>query len=356
MNRYKSALFGYNGNINIAAASNARDNEIAFESFENCINPYDYNDGNFDMARRHQSDEVMPVINKCDKYVVTGAYGSKITINKPYSQCNTPSKVLIAHLQNTPEDGGWVFNNMRDFKSNFYSLPVSDCQVSRMVDGNTYINVTNTEFSTNMSNRLWEGTVGFTKNVQTNSIEVVDNIAHTGSRSMGVTSGGLAMTLTSLELNPSKKYIFSGWVKVGSDPNVSTYANSNIKVKFKFSSTQSSESAITCFKGNVIEGWQRFEFEFTTPDYNNYDQLSIQFINTSGVWAYWDDIRLFPADANMKSFVYEPISLKLKAVLDENNYATIYSYDEEGNLFLIKKETSEGLKTIQESRKHNRMQ
>jgi hypothetical protein len=37
----------------------------------------------------------------------------------------------------------------------------------------------------------------------------------------------------------------------------------------------------------------------------------------------------------------------LKATLDQNNYATFFQYDDEGNLFSIKKETVEGVKTIQ---------
>ena len=40
-------------------------------------------------------------------------------------------------------------------------------------------------------------------------------------------------------------------------------------------------------------------------------------------------------------------------MLDQNNYATIYEYDEQGNLFLTKVETAEGIKTIQENRGHS---
>ena len=68
---------------------------------------------------------------------------------------------------------------------------------------------------------------------------------------------------------------------------------------------------------------------------------------------YIDDIRLFPADGNMQSYVYDPSNYRLQATLDNNNYATFYSYDAEGNLFLVKKETEEGIKTIQVSRSHS---
>ena len=55
----------------------------------------------------------------------------------------------------------------------------------------------------------------------------------------------------------------------------------------------------------------------------------------------------------MKSYVYDPISLKLTAVLDENNYATFYEYDQEGTLIRTKKETERGIVTISENRQSN---
>lgn len=52
----------------------------------------------------------------------------------------------------------------------------------------------------------------------------------------------------------------------------------------------------------------------------------------------------------MKSFVYDPVNLRLMAELDENNYATFYEYDDDGTLIRVKKETERGVKTIKETR------
>ena len=52
----------------------------------------------------------------------------------------------------------------------------------------------------------------------------------------------------------------------------------------------------------------------------------------------------------MKSFVYDPVSLRLMAELDANNYATFYEYDDQGNLIRVKKETERGIVTLKESR------
>jgi hypothetical protein len=38
------------------------------------------------------------------------------------------------------------------------------------------------------------------------------------------------------------------------------------------------------------------------------------------------------------------------AELDENNYATMYEYDDDGTLIRLKKETERGIKTITETR------
>ncbi|MCP9751550.1 hypothetical protein, partial [Ferruginibacter sp. HRS2-29] len=40
----------------------------------------------------------------------------------------------------------------------------------------------------------------------------------------------------------------------------------------------------------------------------------------------------------------------IAAELDENNYASFYEYDDDGTLIRVKKETVQGIKTIQESR------
>jgi hypothetical protein len=52
----------------------------------------------------------------------------------------------------------------------------------------------------------------------------------------------------------------------------------------------------------------------------------------------------------MKTFVYDPYTLRMMALLDENNFATFYEYDNEGNLVRTKKETDEKIVTLQEIR------
>jgi hypothetical protein len=99
--------------------------------------------------------------------------------------------------------------------------------------------------------------------------------------------------------------------------------------------------------GPIIEGWQRYEGYFTPASSGT---ASVSFVNNSGNTIYFDDIRIHPFNADMKSYVYDPVSLRLIAELDPNNYATFYEYDEEGTLVRKKAETQQGIQTLQETR------
>ena len=52
----------------------------------------------------------------------------------------------------------------------------------------------------------------------------------------------------------------------------------------------------------------------------------------------------------MTCHVYDPVDYRLRATLADDNNAVFYHYDEQGQLYLVEKETLEGIRTIQESR------
>jgi len=100
-------------------------------------------------------------------------------------------------------------------------------------------------------------------------------------------------------------------------------------------------------KSNIIDGWQQAEAEITIPATGTAYNLELP------ANAYVDDIRILPLDASMKAFVYHPVNQRLIATLDENNFASFYEYDQEGNLVRTKKETEKGIITVMESRSAN---
>lgn len=103
--------------------------------------------------------------------------------------------------------------------------------------------------------------------------------------------------------------------------------------------------------GDIIDGWQRIHGIFKVPV--GTIKIKIELVNDHVNDAYFDDVRIFPVNGNMKSFVYDQQTQRLMAELDENNYATFYEYDKEGGLIRVKKETEKGVFTIQETRSGN---
>lgn len=150
--------------------------------------------------------------------------------------------------------------------------------------------------------------------------------------------------VTSFSPTPGK-YIVSAWVKEKDAPiGTTSYSNSSIEISFQNSTVIIPPLLPT---GAIIDGWQRIETEIEVPV--GATGITIELI-AGGADVYFDDIRFFPFDGSMMSYVYDPVSLRLMAELDERNYATLYEYDEEGKLIRVKKETEKGIMTIQENR------
>jgi hypothetical protein len=144
-------------------------------------------------------------------------------------------------------------------------------------------------------------------------------------------------------LIPGKKMVASLWMKQGGqDCKCTNYTN-------YFRIRDASGVTIGTFqpKERIIEGWQQFEAVFDVPLSGNKIQIDLQ---APANEVFIDDLRIHPFNANMKSFVYDPVNLRLAAELDENNYASFYEYDDEGTLIRVKKETRLGIKTITETR------
>lgn len=146
------------------------------------------------------------------------------------------------------------------------------------------------------------------------------------------------------------KYIVSGWVK---EINANNIQKSNYISYIKVNHL----GVATVFypSGQVIDGWQRIvgivDLPEEDPNAQTLPVFEIELIcDVTATEAYFDDIRFFPYNGNLKSFVYAEDTQRLMAELDENNYATFYEYDLEGGLVRVKKETENGVMTIQETR------
>lgn len=186
----------------------------------------------------------------------------------------------------------------------------------------------------------------------------VYNGGHTGKKSVQAPTGSSALSLkvntrADLSTAPSdgimtlqrgKTYLFSCWISVN-------LINVSAVEGVPFKATVGSATITNIETQARIDGWQKVEFEFTVPA-NSANQVTLKLERTNSGGFFFDDVRIVPFSANMRSYAYDPANYRLVAELDENNYASFYNYDEEGILVQIKKETERGVMTLQTTRQN----
>jgi hypothetical protein len=154
------------------------------------------------------------------------------------------------------------------------------------------------------------------------------------------------------DLKGSKKYLISFWVKGNSASTdySGTFSTSVTYTNTIGPTTQTLTPGVNT--SPVINGWQKFDYEITLPNYTQYpqypDKLSFKITAISGL--SFDDFRLQPYNASMVCTVYDPLHLRPWAILDDRNYATFIEYDNQGVAVRNKKETQNGIYTLRESR------
>lgn len=187
----------------------------------------------------------------------------------------------------------------------------------------------------------------------TSNLVLTKDANHTGFFSMKSTDAAtfnytvgnnLSDKLGAFKLAPGKKHLVQLWAR---NVSGSTTAPTGIQLQ-----TGTATPVAMVAKTGNIDGWYQFELTLDLTSTTAGTNVSLKIPANM----YIDDIRLLPVDANMKSFVYDPISFKLVAQLDENHFATFFEYDQEGLLVRTKKETTKGIVTISESRRANSKQ
>jgi hypothetical protein len=176
------------------------------------------------------------------------------------------------------------------------------------------------------------------------SVFTCNNVTTTVLKSVRANSEVLQPSFAPLS---GKKVLFSAWVKEIQDCQCSSYESNQISLAVTQGNGNSTVVKIKP-SGAIIEGWQRYEQVIDVPVGSS--GFSVVLLATGSTTVFYDDIRIHPYNANMKSFVYDARNLRMMAELDENNYATFYEYDDDATLTRVKKETERGVKTIKETR------
>lgn len=155
--------------------------------------------------------------------------------------------------------------------------------------------------------------------------------------------------LPRLNPEPNKRYVLEAWASQAKIPfgaQTLTHPKMQVHVHHSASSVIDVFTSIPSIVHPIIDDWQLLTLDFITPA--DIDFIDVSLSSDNGSTVYFDDVRFFPFDGSMKTYVYDPVTLRFVAELDERHFATIYEYDEEGQLMRVKKETERGVMTIQE--------
>jgi len=183
------------------------------------------------------------------------------------------------------------------------------------------------------------------------NINVVSTYAHTGNFSLQVsTTDDVVMQIDpsntqfdvyhpSNVIGENAKAFISVWAFTGNGAQPSlTLTSSDSGIPIVSTLADPSKS---------IDGWARLQLEY---DFSNPSATYTLALSSTGLQTYFDDFRICPSDASMATYVYDKKDRRLKAVLDDNNYATVYVYDRRGQLIQTKVETLNGIQTISTGR------
>lgn len=325
LGNFSSALYDYEGQLPSANGTNMHHKEMAFSSFEteNLAST-----GNWILDNGHVPDFFT--------YKVYSANNHMAIVEASMAQLENVTEVDVTSRG--------ILTFFR-YKDNFIKDNGIVCmQVYPENPEWTMIVLRKSPFPS-----LWEGSIRVKNQIIATTAPDIDSlIAHSGKKSLKITQNK-SFDQSLLSLNTGKKYLISAWVSVNDQHLMTPKLADNIGIALAFKNQQGAVLMSTAFEpaGSIVEGWQQLNGEFTYPD--GATLMEITFKPGSKGTAWYDDLRLHPIDGNMQAYVYDVNNLRLTAILDENNYASFYYYDEEGNLYLTKKETTEGIKTLTET-------
>ena len=326
---YSAALYDYAGQLPSANGANMRHNEMAFSSFEN---PDDASSGNWIFGT-----QTFPAYHIFK--VISGNMNMAVV------------EAGIGEFENVEEV---------DMRGKRVSGSIFDAfGRTKYIQGNEIIcrqsHPTNPDLTVLVFRRalfqdLWQGQIKVKNTVQPSVIATHDTtLAHAGKSSLKVDEEQ-TFQQPLLQLDKGKTYILKAWVSVRNAHLPAPELAEGLGIDVKFRNRRGGDIISTVSfvpSGTVIEGWQQLSGTFVCPDNGAVPELT--FKPGSAATAWYDDLRLHPQKGNMKSYVYETDTYRLRAILDEENFASYYYYDVEGNLYLVKKETLDGIKTISEN-------
>jgi hypothetical protein len=331
-----AALYDYRGQLQTAYGVNMANTEMGFTGFED---PFEISAGNFIMKKSTGNfifnTEPMPDYTK---YKVISAELHVAAVSVPLADIQDADK---ADIISTSFSGTIPLI----FRNNYLQDVKILCKEAHptMPDWSVIV------FEKAPHEGLWWGQIRV-KNLVSPVVQGTIDPAkgHTGRSSLKISSEkNFEQKLIRLEAG--KTYHINAWVTVSGNDVTLPKLSDNLGIDVILRNKQGAIISTTFIvpQGKIIEGWQQLKGSFLCPEKDL--TLNLKFKTGSTETAWYDDIRFHPEKGNMKGYVYDIADYRLHAILDEENFASFFYYDKEGNLYLTKKETEEGIKTITEN-------
>jgi YD repeat-containing protein len=174
---------------------------------------------------------------------------------------------------------------------------------------------------------------------------VYDNLlSRTGEKSFKLINSGTSKLsyfspFVYLDNSSSKKYKYSCWV-YSNNPSSNLY----IYMKSNIDDSYSDPAATSIGLGSTVTGrWVLLEG--TVELSSNIKSISLRYDNNGGGNVWFDEVRFFPADAQMTTYTYAPL-IGMTTQTDPNNITTYYEYDSFGRLEYIRDNNKKIIKHI----------
>jgi len=162
--------------------------------------------------------------------------------------------------------------------------------------------------------------------------------AHTGKRSKLLTTS--SDSLTALVVTTRLKNdgaLVRAWAKGGTETSVSlTLGSSSISTRTVIA---------------YVNGWRLLEW--TVPashtSISTNGVVAVKFAKSGSTDIYIDDIRVQPMSSEATCYVYDHNTLRLIAQFDDQHFAALFKYNDEGQLIRKERETERGIVPLQEA-------
>lgn len=368
---FSSALYGYDNSLSIGVAGNAGYNEVGVADFETLTTSSDAVTVLSQTNMNFQNHPALTNAYLTEQYNVvsatTSAGSNVITLSTdiPYSYYSALSNVqqdrIGVSLLSRKSSNGFAAN-IGYYLNAAIQTAVDPGDGTTQLTVKPYLWFTATPTARLLpDNGTYYGKISLP--IQRPSIQVTNSIAystakaHTGKKSLLISAQSV-FDQPKLKLKSGKQYVLSTWISGVTSTNVPTYkhaTNPLVEIGTMNSSTFTAVTPDKITYSKIVEGWQKIDIEFTVASGDGNKVFAFRFNtanmpSTTGTGMHVDDVRISPKTGGLATYVYDTIHFWLSASLNVDNYATLFYYDEEGNLHLKKQETEEGVFTITESR------